>query len=70
MVITLTPEFFHFGDDLFATIRAKVNTLPSPTARRHPMMVKKYRKILLDVVVPCYIKSEPLFTAKTHILFL
>ena len=70
MVVTLIPEFFHFGDDLFAAIKAKVNALPCSTARRHPMMVKKYRKILLDVVVPCYIRNEPLFTPKTHILFL
>ena len=70
MVITLIPEFYHFGDDLIATIKAKVNTLPCQTARRHPMMVKKYRKILLDVVVPCYIKTKPFFTTKTHVLFL
>ena len=70
MVIVLSPKFYNFGDDLYSVIKARVNIVPNRTAKTFPKIAKKYRKILLDVIVPHYIQTEVLFCTKTHVLFL
>ena len=70
MVIILSPKMYHFGDDIYSIIKARIRIVPNRTAREFIHIAKKYRKILLDVIVPHYILHEVLLVTKTHVLFL
>lgn len=70
MVIVMSPKIYSYGDDIYSVIKARVNIVPNRIAKEFYHIAKKYRKILLDVIVPYYISTEVLLCTRTHMLFL